>query len=426
MLAAASVMYAGCDLSVTNPGPVADEFLNDPGAHASVVEGASFMLSASLWAVSYIQMEMTGEQTRAGRNFAGGVGPFSTKSPTIVGMLTRNHIEHRAFWDTPQAARWHAEDASRRFVEVLGEAEAGSYALNARAKLIAGHANRLAGENLCVAVIDGGAIQPRQVYFDRAEADFRDAIQIAERAGAPDIATAARAGLAQVLGPALGRWSDAVELAAQISTDFTFAAVHSAASANQYNQVVYISAGDQWRDLTTWDTFFEEYYVETGDPRVRSEDTGRFDTPEGLLLVRQRKWTSLADPINLSTGREMILLRAEAHLREGAWQPAVDLINELRAGLASDHTGEPIPVAQASGLEEAWTLLKRERYIEFWLEGRRMFDLRRWIADNTPGEMQDMSPYPRLCIPILQHAILNNQNIPDDYDDDPVNPIYGG
>lgn len=426
ILAVACILHAGCDLSVTNPGPVADDFLDDPGAHESVVEGANFMLSASLWAVSYIQVEMTGEQTRAGRNFAGGVGPFSTKSPTLVGMLTRDHIQHRAFWDTPQAARWQAEDASRRFVDVLGEEEAGSYALNARAKLIAGHANRLAGENLCVAVIDGGEIQSAQVYFQLAEAAFEDAIEIANRAGAPEIATAARAGLAQVLGPAFGRWGETATLAEQIPEAFAFQAVHSAASDNQYNQVVYISEGDQWRDLTTWDTFFEAHYAETGDPRIRSEDTGRVDTPEGLPLVRQRKWTSLGDDINLSSGREMVLLRAEALLRDGEWEDALGLINELRAEVLSDETGEPIPEAEASNLEEAWSALKLERYIELWMEGRRMFDLRRWIAEGIPGEMEDMSAYPRLCIPILRHAILNNPNIPDDYDDDPVNPLNAG
>jgi hypothetical protein len=70
--------------------------------------------------------------------------------------------------------------------------------------------------------------------------------------------------------------------------------------------------------------------------------------------------------------------------------------------------------------------LVRSGRIELWLEGRTMFDLRRWIEEGTPGEMRDMSPFQRLCIPIAQSEIDSNPNIPLDWDDDPVNPIWSG
>jgi hypothetical protein len=36
-------------------------------------------------------------------------------------------------------------------------------------------------------------------------------------------------------------------------------------------------------------------------------------------------------------------------------------------------------------LDEAWTVFKRERGIELWLEARRMNDLRRWEDDSVDG-----------------------------------------
>jgi hypothetical protein len=44
----------------------------------------------------------------------------------------------------------------------------------------------------------------------------------------------------------------------------------------------------------------------------------------------------------------------------------------------------------ATTLDEAWRLLKRERGIELWLEARRLGDMRRWKADNTPGALDPL------------------------------------
>src|SRR5690606_4661867 len=217
-----------------------------------------------------------------------------------------------------------------------------------------------------------------RVWWERAKVALEDAIAIGTRAGAPDIVMNAQATLAQVLAYGLGQWQEAAVIAAQIPENFTYQAEYDTGDDQQYNHVVYITNGDPWRDLTVYGSFAEDLYRTTGDPRVRWEDTGRTDTPDGLVLYRQRKWTDLADDVNLASGREMILIRAEALLRAGDWRGAVDLINHLRSTVISDLTGQPIPPVAASSEVEAWTLLKNERRIELWLEGRRMFDLRRW------------------------------------------------
>ena len=68
-----------------------------------------------------------------------------------------------------------------------------------------GFANRVLGDNMCEAVIDGGPAEPNADYFTRAEAAFTAAIAV--QTG--NLETAAYAGRAQVrvhLGKCRRRW----------------------------------------------------------------------------------------------------------------------------------------------------------------------------------------------------------------------------
>src|SRR5437763_8457714 len=62
---------------------------------------------------------------------------------------------------------------------------------------------------------------------------------------------------------------------------------------------------------------------------------------------------------------------------------AVDSLNRRRANLALPQYDRTV------SLDSAWSLLKLERALELWLEARRLGDLRRWIANNTPGAYVD-------------------------------------
>ena len=50
-----------------------------------------------------------------------------------------------------------------------------------------------------------------------------------------------------------------------------------------------------------------------------------------------------------------------------------------------------LPLLAATTVTDAWTLLKRERGIELWLESRRLGDFRRWAANSRPGTTDDMT-----------------------------------
>lgn len=414
--AALLVGATGCDLSVFNPGPVADELLDDAGAHAAVVTGAELNLIEALQMITFFGADAAKEFTQGGR-----IHPI--KLPPNPGQLDRDEQLPDNAWERTQQARWIAEDAVRRLTETVASPQ--SSALVAEAMLYAGYSNRTLGENMCFAVIDGGPAEDRTVHLERAEDYFTQAISVANAAGASTVATAATAGRASVrlwLGDNAGAVADA----SAVPVDFEYQALFSAAPTDHNNWIYYISSNRPYRAHSVWGTYYEDYYLETGDPRVAWGTDPATPTAEftNIPWYFQLKYTSAGDPVNLSSGREMVLIRAEVALRQGNWQQALALINSIRSGISSDDGGS-IPLWTATNATEAWTALKRERGIELWFEGRRLGDLWRWVDEGTPGAMEDVSDRVRLCFPMGLSELQTNDNIPLDFDE-PVNPLFEG
>lgn len=410
-----------CDLEVTNPGPVQDDFLNEPAAQAAIVTGMNRAFNNAFNEIARRSASAVREVFPSGNTGRIGIGVRERE-----GLFLWDDGSSDLRWTESQNARWVAEDGLRRFAEVLSEAEMSSSELVARAYLWAGYSNRLNGEHFCQAVIDGGSAVPHTEYLTRAEEHFTRAMQVGTAGGNTDIARAAQAGRASVRVH-LGDWNGAVADAETVPTDFSFVTRFASTEEGEYNWWAWAVWASPYRVYTVWSTPFEEYYLETGDPRTRWGTHPNFefgDQPIGDMgavpFYVQRKITALDSPSRLSSGREMRLIEAEALLRAGSWQQAMDVINSLRVGLVSDDTGEQIPLWEASSLEEAWTHLKRERGIELWLEGRRLADVRRWDAENAPGEYHPLevpetavflSPDRDLCWPVPKAEIDTNPNV---------------
>jgi hypothetical protein len=409
---------AGCNLSVDNPDRVQDPLLNDPGAHAAVVAGASLALSEAINWVAFFGGDASKEFRQGGR-----IHPV--KLPLDPGQLTVQGIPDNA-WNSAQVARWVAEDAVRRFRDVMG-AQFDSSALAAKALLYAGYANRLLGENMCEAVIDGGAASDYKDYFRRAESALTEAIAVAGAAsdtGVRTAATAVRASVRLMLGDDAGATSDA----AAVPTAFVFQAVYGIENEDFYNFLYWVNANSPYREISVSGTPNEQYYRSTGDPRVRWRTNPKIPTAEFTYVpwLFPTKYTERESPINLSTGREMRLVEAEIALRAGDWPAAMGKINGVRTTVISDTTGgQPLAPRSAANITEAWTALKRERGIELWLEARRLGDERRWVESPTPGDMEDMSDRVRLCFPIGLGERRANANVGPDHVD-PKNPLYQG
>jgi hypothetical protein len=380
---------AACDNDVTNPGPLQDDELNTPSAMPALVNGMSGDLSVALG--NYVDRGAlaAGELTESG-NYAAELNYYH-------GVIRPEDVN--TDWANMQTARWSAEHGLERMKSVLG----GTFESNTdtpRAYLYGGFANRLLGENVCVAVIDGGPAQSDSVYFQRAESLFTRAYTIATAQKNTNVANAALGGRASVRA-ALGNWADAAADAALVPTSYVFNAIYSTNTSRENldiaNQTVtrrettvygtpYAATRSDPR--TPWDT------VKTSAGKVQTGQDGK--TP----FFRQTKYKTLASSVPLTKGTEMLLIRAEAALRGGDVTGAMTLINQERASYSLG----PLTAATAA---VAQTILQDERGSVLWLEGRRLWDRRRFHAAGTDPFLDGRDQ----CLPASANEIGANPNL---------------
>ena len=454
--AMAALLLAGCDTSVTNPGLTPDEQLDKPAAWPAVVVGARRALSDAIGsaALPVSQLLYWGAAVTFEINPAGSTGSYGIPTDVQAGLPTDATMN--GDWTQSNVARYAAEAAVARFRRVMPDTLFPKSLFVAQAYLYAGFANRLLGENFCQSVIPvevpnpthyvlaPGNLGSHTLYFLRADTAFTNALAVFTATGKTDTQTvnfirAAHAGRAAVRADlasyGLAPWADATGDAALVPDTAKFLAPYAAASPDQYNYLYWARANQSFRAHTEWGTFYEDYYRRTRDPRVRWDTTTKSDTLGDAAVAKfggrvpfwpEAKYATTSAPVRLSSGWEMRLIEAEAALVGGDVATAVTKMNLRRTNLA-------LPLYDpAITLDSAWTLLKLERAIEFWLEARRIGDLRRWIANNTPGAYVDgtyrasypgtLSPTPietmttpvarALCFPVGRNERETNPNVP--------------
>lgn len=392
---------AGCNFfDVSNPGPIADDNLNVPTAMTGLVTGMSFDLSRAYDAVTQGVSIMSDDLYHAG-SYGPGEGLWNR------GIIRAEDIN--GHWGAMHRSRWVAEQGIERMKQVLGTGFDTS-PLAARANIYAGLSNRLLGELVCNSVIDGGPSGDYKVHFQRADAQFTEAIRIANGltgAVKDSLLRAAYGGRAAVRAWQ-GNWTTAVTDAQLVPTAYVFVAPFSTNTTAENNDLVF--------ETTTRSEFtvFNTQWAGVRDPRV-PWDTVR--TSSGALAVgqdgrttffRQRKYQTLAADIPMVKGTEMLLLRAEAALRNNDVPGAMTLINQARAFYST--TAAPLPALTATTLAQAWPILQKERGATLWLEARRLWDLRRWNAETGAAKNTFLDTRDK-CIPISQNETQSNPNL---------------
>lgn len=394
------LLFSSCNFfDVSNPGPIADDDLNAVGSIPGLVTGMSFDISRAMDALTQESAIMADELYHG--------GSYSAEGLFNRGILRSEDVD--GMWGAMHRARWVAESGIVRMKEVLG-ATYDTSPLGARANIYAGLANRTLGEHVCQSVIDGGGAEDFKIHFSRSEAQFTEAIRIANTlTGAikDSLLRVAYGGRASVRAWQ-DKWSEAATDAALVPTSYVFYAFFSTNTAAENNDLVfetttrseYTVFNTQWAQVfkdprVPWDT------VKAGSALAVGQD-GR------TVFFRQRKYPTLAADIPLVKGTEMLVLRAEAALRNNDVAGAMTLINQERAFYNT--TATPLPALTATTAAQAWPILQKERGAVTWLEARRFWDLRRWLAEPAPIQNNYLSGRDK-CIPISLNEIQSNPNL---------------
>jgi hypothetical protein len=378
-----AVLAAGCE--VINPGPVADEYMTLPASQQGFVNGSMERLVRTVGQTAYT----TGLAAR--EIFPGGqTGSYGHAITAQAGNY--GNFNASGEYSTAQQARWVGEEAIRQF-EARGDV---TKDLLTQAYLWAGYANRVLGDGWCHGAIDGGPLVPGSEYHKRAEAHFTKAIASAVNDNQKFAAYAGRAQARLWLED----WDGAIADARQVPNTFRQMLemdFSKGGNVAQRNHIMWANANAPYRSWTVTFTIYHPYFTQTGDPRTPWADfpaasdrlcVGSLSGYGRVPCTQQKKYLSEDDDIRIAGGTEMRLLEAEALLAksDANWPQALQLVNAVRTSNRSLNGSRPaLEPYTATDAVETWRVLKRERGIELWLEGRRYADLRRWQPQFGTG-----------------------------------------
>ena len=419
---ASFVLLGACE--VTNPGPVQDEFLGPSESQAGLINGIKRRMAEYVGYGTYSMALLSREI------FPGGqIGAFGHDVVVQGGYLTPG--EDLGYWGEAQQARFIGETAIKRFTEA-----GASSAMMFQAHVWTGYAYRVMGEWWCDAVIGstdpadsepGAYEQGTDTYFQRAIDNFNAALTYAASGAETD---AARMGLAQAYA-GLGDWSNAASNAAMVPDAAEFFVEYDALEDDYYNTLFWANNWTPYASYSMDYTWAKEQYEADGDPRIEVVEDPTHPLAVGSLSghgpvpwSNQNKYTDAGADQRLASGWEMRLIEAEAILQQGgAFADAMTLINHVRT-----RADVAMPSATAASTEEAWTALKHERAVELFLEGRRLYDERRWQSDGSGGTIDVSSTDWNTLSPIFsQNPRSYCLDIPDsERDTNPNVPPIGG
>jgi starch-binding outer membrane protein, SusD/RagB family len=328
-------------------------------------------------------------------NYTGGCGGAQFPS-FYTGLNTARGVA-----DTTYAAisSWTDADVPNRQKLLAQAATYGAYSLI------------MLGESLCSAAINvGPELTPAQV-FEEAVLRFDKGVTHATSANDTVTLRLARLGRARALLN-LGRLPEAAADAATIPANFLVGiSTHDTYVRKQNIVFLHITQGF----FGTVDPSFRNLTQENGtpDPRVRVTNANR-NGNAGVAIWTPDKYPLVTTSIPLAKYAEAQLIIAEARIAANDLTGAATAINAARN--SGGRTGMVQYDATGKTVAEVRTQLIEERRREFFLEGHRFWDVRRF---NLPLVPAAGAAYPAgggtygdaRCFPLPNIERNNNPNI---------------
>jgi hypothetical protein len=426
------MVLAGCE--VTNPGPVQDEFLALPASQQGLVNGAIRALAELNGFGNYTAKLFGREFIPSGQTGSHGFDVIEHGGHAQEGA-------HGTEWTDFTTARFITETAIKRFQEV----DAPDNMLY-QAYLWNAVTYRTGAMFFCDGVdtplpvpgeldptTPGSFVVGNGLYLQRAVDAATRALTYANSTDETDKALLMRA-QAYVHQ---GNWAAAVTDAAAVSSAGVIVQEHSGLEESLHLYGINGNNRKPWGSWSVDFTFFQDYYLETGDPRAEwFRDTvdpanefavaslsgfGPVPWSNSAVYGRYPDFQSQASPLGvignshvtvdgesevLGDYEEMQLIRAEERLVNNDIPGAIAFINSVRTSNQSHldldndgnrfptvDTGDNLPAYDPTGMTApvAWALLMRERNVEMWMEGRRMADELRWIENGRAAASANLN-----------------------------------
>ena len=374
ILAGAVVLGLACNMDVTNPSVI------DAGTFDPTKDGQTLSLSA---------------QTNlfiAFQSVAQFGGLISDEIWTGAIRLQTNRLGSRTFLPTDDinadffAPLSLAVASNENAVTALAAGPDAASDVNlARASMNFGFGLDLMAETMCSGVLQGGPELSDTQLLDTAVAAFTKAVTVATAAGAAgtDIVNQSNVGLARAYLQ-LGDYPNASTTAALVPSDFVANVITSANVSTQG------TLGNAMFGATISGVLLVPQLYRVSDSRLPFEDqSGSIATQNGLPAIVQTKFTSYSDPIRLASGLEAQYIAAEAALKgSGGNGAALALIAARRTA-----GGQPT-YAGGTDTESVLEELLNQRARDFWMEGKKLGDLRRNPTVNLSNVLTDPAGAP--------------------------------
>ena len=230
-----------------------------------------------------------------------------------------------------------------------------------------GFALELMAETMCAGVIQGGPQLSDAQLLDSAITRFTNAVTVATAAGSSgaSIVSASDVGLARAYLQK-GDYAKASQAAALVPVGFSINVVTSTNVSTQG------TLGNQFYGNSVQGQIVAPQRYRVTDSRLKIDSTRTGSTLNGQKYVVQAKYNSYGDAIRLASGLEAQYIAAEAALHaSGSTSAALTLINARRS------VGGQGAYGGGTDTLSVITELLNQRARDFWLEGKKLGDLRR-------------------------------------------------
>jgi hypothetical protein len=410
--AALLVGTAGCGidnlLDQEAPGRVGAETLEDPSNAVLLVQSAIGSFQCALASYATASGTVADELDDAHLGAPGWDLDRRTMQPQ-TGAWATSDCDQTLSTQLPgvyiplSQARFQADEAVRLLTGWTDAQVPDRGRLLARALTYSAFSFLLMGEAMCSAAFDLGPEMTSQQILARAEERFGEALAAATAAGETDMASASLVGRARARLD-LGHGADARADAEQVPPGFALLAVYDGPGApvRRENRV----ATQLWRDnyATVSAAYRGLQFQGIADPRVAVVDRGVKGADGASEIWATTKYQTQNSPITVASGREAQLIIAEV----AGGQTAVDIINAL-------HSAAGIPPFSSSDPAAIRAQVIEERRREFFLDGHRLADLRRFSIPLDPpagAPSRRGGTYgSQLCFPLPDVERLNNPNL---------------